>query len=658
MDLVVAIRFKFLRRTIRGASRGLRAARPRERGRRVFANLLRMRFVAASCLLAVVFGCSAPPGQEGASELAITHGPMLGRAGAHQMGVWARTAKAGSFVVRYGTAPGDLSSITDPVETALERDNTGWTILTGLAADTEYFYEVAASRDAKAEALHSGSFRTWPDSAERADSDVNPAGAFNFSFEFACGNNQNPAQGNGPGLPTYNQMLANIKDDVDFAVLNGDWLYEEKRDYAPAEWLKQVGAAEDQMPDVVRLAPTLTGVWENYKLYLSRAKNLSEWHREVPSFYTFDDHEILNDIYGTADVGRKHRRTVFRDIGVEAWYDYLGWSNPEKFTQGVHFGRSAYKAGSDILEDADADFSAIDFAQAANLMVHWGGPTAGVNDNALDLEDGDPNAGVYEVVEVLDKTHLRVRPAFKADGEQSYSIGRRSYSKMRVSNADVYFLDTRSHRDMHDVTNPNAKGVSMIGEQQEEWLVETMKSSDAEMFFLFSSVNFMIPHVGGTAGGEVANLSNKDEAWSVFLENRERLIEFWDSLGKPVFVLTGDLHNSFAIKITDRVWEFAGGPHNSRNHAASAEAGRPANGDFDSRGRVGEIRWSTYVRDDAPSELNRHPAYTVVQVNNVFNNPVEEGKDRWVKFPHPQIIFQYYSGLTGDLLYAESILAE
>jgi hypothetical protein len=63
------------------------------------------------------------------------------------------------------------------------------------------------------------------------------------------------------------------------------------------------------------------------------------------------------------------------------------------------------------------------------------------------------------------------------------------------------------------------------------------------------------------------------------------------------------------------------------------------------------------MRDEVPPELNRQPVYTVVQVNNVFNNPLQKDKDRWVKFPHPQIVFQYYDGFTGNLLYAESILA-
>jgi len=595
-----------------------------------------------------------------ADSSGVTHGPMLGRPGAHQMGVWARTAEPGSFLVRYGTSPDALTNVSDPVETALERDNTGWTLLTGLDADTEYFYEVVMSQDAEAPAERSGSFRTWPDPEELRDPELNPNGDFNFSFEFACGNNQSPGDGIGPSLPTYDSMLANIKDSVDFAVLNGDWLYEEKRDYSPESWSGQVGIEPDALPRLVELAPTITGVWENYKLYLERASNLSEWHREVPSYYTFDDHELLNDIYGTGTPGRRHRRTVFRDIGVKAWDHYLGWSNPELYRQDAWFGRTTFEAGSDVLEDPDADFTTLDLEQMANLHVHWGTPTAGVNDNELDTrdEEGDPNSQVYEIVEVLGPNRLRVNPPFPADSEQSYSIGRRAYSSVRVSNAEVIFLDTRSHRDMHDVTDRQGEGLSMIGEQQEEWMMDEMRSSDAEMFFVFSSVNFMIPHVGGTVGGAIADAGNKDEAWTVFLENRKRLIDFWDSLGKPVFVLTGDLHNSFAIKITDRVWEFASGPHNSRNHTASAEGGRAPNGPFDSFGREAEIRWSTYVRDDAPAELNHHPIYTVVQVNNVFDNPVEEGEHRWVRFPEPQIIFQYHDGWTGKLLYAESILAK
>lgn len=48
----------------------------------------------------------------------------------------------------------------------------------------------------------------------------------------------------------------------------------------------------------------------------------------------------------------------------------------------------------------------------------------------------------------------------------------------------------------------------------------------------------------------------------------------------------------------------------------------------------------------------------MVQVNNVFDNPVELGGERLVAFEHPQIIFQFYDGNTGELKYAETISTE
>jgi hypothetical protein len=173
----------------------------------------------------------------------------------------------------------------------------------------------------------------------------------------------------------------------------------------------------------------------------------------------------------------------------------------------------------------------------------------------------------------------------------------------------------------------------------------------------------MIPHVGGTptAGATERNAGaapTHDEAWPGFANEREELIRFWDALGKPVMVLTGDIHNSFSIKITDRIWEFASGPHNSRNHRADAEANRPANGTFDYAGRKAEIRWSSYFLPDVPAELVRQPIYTVVQVNNVFENRLDAKTARWVAFPHPQVVVQFFNGLTGDLLYAESVVVK
>jgi alkaline phosphatase D len=263
---------------------------------------------------------------------------------------------------------------------------------------------------------------------------------------------------------------------------------------------------------------------------------------------------------------------------------------------------------------------------------------------------------------VLDAQRLRVTPAARQTGDASYSIGRPSYFEQRVGNAHYFFLDTRGHRDVGDVKQPQRADLSMLGAKQKAWLKYRMTKSDADVLFVVSQVMLMIPHVGGSASATGFSGPPRpvvhDEAWPVFLAEREELIAFWDALGKTVLVLSGDTHNSFSIRITDRVWEMASGPHNSRNHRADSEGFRPPNGIYDSRGRPADIRWSSYFHPDMPAALIRQPIYTVVQMNNVMNNPVEPGKDRWIAYPHGQVVVQFYHGLTGDLLYAESIRIE
>lgn len=275
----------------------------------------------------------------------ITHGPILGRLSARGVGVWARTARAAEFRVRFGSAPGALDSVSEPARTSLDHDNAGWVLIDGLEPNTKYYYEVTGDVVGRPASELRGSFRTLPSAETFRHSRHNPRGLFNFSFEYGCGNKQS----SDPSLPGFRTMLEQLDDKIDFAILDGDWLYEEKRDYPPAEWMKQAGAAH--APRVVSLAPTIVGVWENYKLYLARGKNLAAWHREIPSFFMFDDHEMLNDINGAGTPGLRSRRAVFRDIGTQAWYDYLGWSNPAPERQGIHFGKAKLVAGRDVLVD-------------------------------------------------------------------------------------------------------------------------------------------------------------------------------------------------------------------------------------------------------------------------------------------------------------------
>lgn len=598
------------------------------------------------CLCGQVFAQDVAP-----TPIRVTDGPMLGRPATDSMTIWVRTERQGEVVVFYGTNANKLDRAATFSTRGPEHDYTGTLTIDKLSADTRYHYRIADHQ-------LSGSFRTMPRAKDFKNPKGNPKGLFNFRFEFACGNN--PKGGGdsvGPTLPVFDTLNAQVRDKVRFAIQNGDWLYETRRDYPPQEWLHQVGLSKANAPSIVRHAPTVVGVWQNYKDLMHRGRNLAEWHRHVPSYFTADDHELINDIYGAGETGYVNRRAVFRDIGTRAWFDYLAWSNPTEHDAPAHFGSAHFEKGSDVLEDPDADFTSLPLADMANLHVHWGTPTAGVPDSKLDAQPGNPNSAVYEIVKVLGPNKLQVKPSAKATGQASYSIGRRCYGKFTVSNCDFFLLDTRTHRNLHNVDKPDNPKATMLGKQQLKWLKDGIRKSKSDFIFVVSSVNFMVPHVGSGGGDDKQATIKKDDAWTVFLKEREELIEFWDGLDKAVFVLTGDLHNSFAIKITDNVYEFASGPHNSINHAPMKdEGGRPSNGKFKYGPRTCDIRWSSYAMADIPRANRTFPHYCVVQVNNVFNNPLERDGERWFAFPHPQVIFQFHDALTGDLRYSETIV--
>ncbi len=273
--------------------------------------------------------------------------------------------------------------------------------------------------------------------------------------------------------------------------MNGDWLYEELREYPPEAWRLIQGI--DQLPRTVAVMPTIVGVWENYKLYLDRGVDLAKWHRHVPSYFTFDDHELVNDIWGTASQGKRHRRTVFRDIGTRAWYDYLGWVNPVEHAQRVHFGRAEMKAGSRLLTDPEADFTRLPLETMLSLHVHWGTEEAGANDMRYDNDDGHPNSYVYGIDRVVDAHTLELHMPAKVDDQVSYSIGRASYGKFQVANCEFYLLDTRGARDMHDITQRDQPGLSILGSQQREWLLDSMRASEADFFFVPLQQNLWVP---------------------------------------------------------------------------------------------------------------------------------------------------------------------
>ncbi len=152
-------------------------------------------------LFAAVLVISPLPAQASEDNY-ITHGPILGRVGATEISVWARTFRAGTLRVRFGLSPDRLDAVSSPVMTLAGRDNSGIVRVVGLQPDTRYYYELVIGEGAQMIPViqRAGSFRTLPDPESVRDKTFNPLGKFNFSFEFGACNNQ-LVKGWGPELP-------------------------------------------------------------------------------------------------------------------------------------------------------------------------------------------------------------------------------------------------------------------------------------------------------------------------------------------------------------------------------------------------------------------------------------------------------------------------
>lgn len=63
--------------------------------------------------------------------------------------------------------------------------------------------------------------------------------------------------------------------------------------------------SNSQTRRIAKLALSITGDWENFKLYLERGKTRAAWHRQVPGYFSSDDHQTLNDVTDTGAAGMK-----------------------------------------------------------------------------------------------------------------------------------------------------------------------------------------------------------------------------------------------------------------------------------------------------------------------------------------------------------------
>jgi hypothetical protein len=559
--------------------------------------------------------------------------------------IWIRTQTPTEFEVLFDIQlPLDANSAKVAGSTSEGADNTGWVELENLKAGTRYYYGIRIGEHLADLRLdyHDPwpSFRTLPDQSVSHDPKHNPRGLFNFAFSLGCCASQDPFRSGGQytSPPTFDTLLHQFGDEIAFHIMNGDTTYEELRD------------------------GTREGVRANYRLYWERGRSWARLLRNVPTLFTYDDHEIGWDIHGCGEVGLGAGKWLIRDVGTSVWNEYCGWASyPGRQHGKTRFGRAVFEAGSPRLHDREADFATLDLATVSTLHVAPYTPAMdGTRLIHKPVKQFDQNAGVYGIVRIVDSQTLELDRPVKVDGTATYSIGTHHWYDWQVGNCHFFALDTRGERTRPNFADYRDTTRFILGEAQKKWLLEGVARSTADFIFVISPDPFVIYHTAYHVDPERGGVP-KGDGFASFVHQREQLISELDKLDKPVLVFTGDVHASASVQVTDNVWEMMCGPMGSTNHPLGTCGGgtMPLGGKWESQGRPVRVKWIGTFPDNVHYSRLRQPYFAVVQVNNVTPSPRPEGVGyQWVAFDAPQVVVRWHDGYTGRLIYAEGISAE
>lgn len=571
-----------------------------------------------------------------AESAGLVQGPMLGNPTATSMTVWIRSDTATTFQVRYSTQlPLDDSTPTVNGVTLAENDGTGSVQLTDLSPFTRYYYGIVIDGQlADTRLTHTDpwpSFRTLPDRSTTADPVNNPAGLFNLTFSVCVGASQDPKRSGGQYTdpPAWETLHRRFGDEVMFHIMDGDYTYEEARD-----------GTED-------------GIRANYKLYLNRSRSMSRFMRYTPWFLIFDDHEVGDNLFGAGEIGfrKKRSRHINRDHQLKVWREYAGWANPDMPHRGsLVFGTANVRAGSDLIESPEIDFTQIDPRQVSTILV-------GKNNRATNATASSDNAGTYGLVKILDAHRIQVTPSFAVDDEIDFTVGTHHYYDVKLGNCHLFVVDTRGERSKFDANNLHAADTFLLGQTQRRWLLEGIKKSDADFIFIVSTVGIVVPHSAFHVRPEGGDRS-KGDGFPGFAHERELILNELDRLDKPVMFLTGDVHASVSAQITDNIWEFMVAPFSSNGHPIGTLGNMPFTGWYEAEGRPVKIKWVASGPNNVHYSRLHRTFFAVIRLNNVFTAPRPDGEGpgyQFIPYEYPQAIISWYDGYTGHLAYSETV---
>ncbi|MBB3976897.1 alkaline phosphatase D [Rhizobium azooxidifex] len=236
----------------------------------------------------------------------FTHGVQSGDVDTSSGMIWARTDRPAEIAVEYSTTESFTNAVRGPVlKAGQETDFAAKHLLTELLPDQDIFYRLTATDPSSSHLVSEpivGRFRTAP--LRRRSVRLVWSG-------------DTAGQGWGIddiGMKTYSTMLLH---EPDFFIHSGDTIYadnpipDEIRLRDGTIWKNRI--VSDEKREVARTLSEYRGQWK----YNMLDRHLLDFNAQCPTFFQWDDHEVLNNWSASTDL-RDDPRYPEKDIAVYA----------------------------------------------------------------------------------------------------------------------------------------------------------------------------------------------------------------------------------------------------------------------------------------------------------------------------------------------------
>ncbi|MBL7040806.1 MAG: alkaline phosphatase D family protein [Pirellulaceae bacterium] len=519
------------------------------------------------------------PHFDGSGSSLVSHGPLLGKPNQHTVAIWCRTLEPMKVDVVAGVnADPSRWNVLGTIQTAREHGNSGHVVLEpGCFSPDRVFYSLCVA----GKVLDIREDGRWPQLCRRW---FNPESQKQVHIAVWCGDNLYPVPGS-----VYPAIWQKWQRDLDLSVHLGDYVYE---------------SAYRRRKEVSRL---------DYLIATDPQRPGGKRARHAPLVAVPDDHELFNDVTGLGephlfrappDDGTRRPGALpwfisSRDAGWAAWEEQLGWATPalpHLKESPIVLGRGTVSDGAIVVDDKQtlARLAKVDPQVASTLIIWPNGLPIRVDRRGVDRSQITPrSAGVYRFIGVdLAAGIGKIDPPAEGTDRVRFGIARPRYGSLRIGSAEVLLLDCRTMRTLWK-PDPYDKRPTMLGKRQLEWLLQKIRTSPAQVLMIASSVTWKY-HNSFT-------LSKRD-SWTGYRYERDRIIGACKSTGKPVLLLSGDLHHAAVRKLDANVWEILCGAWSNQGFQPLEPAtedipGMPNNGIMWSEPGYPDVKvhWHSYV---------------------------------------------------------------